>query len=31
VQVYQSGMVYNGFRSDTRQDHKDMKKAIPSL
>jgi hypothetical protein len=31
VQVYQPGVVYDGFRFDTRQDPKDMKKAIPSL
>jgi hypothetical protein len=31
LQVYQSEVVYNDFRSDTRQDRKDMKKAIPSL
>ena len=27
----ESGVVYNGFRSDSRQDPKEMKKAIPSL
>jgi hypothetical protein len=31
LQAYQSGVVYNVFRSDTRQDPTDMKKAIPSL
>jgi hypothetical protein len=31
LQVYLSGVVYDGFRSDNRQDPTDMKKAIPSL
>jgi hypothetical protein len=31
LQVYQSEVVYYGFRSNNRQDPADMQKAIPSL
>ena len=31
LQVYQSGVVYDGFRPDTGQDPAEMKKTIPSL
>jgi hypothetical protein len=31
LQVYQSEVVYHGFRSDHRQDPAEMKKTIPSL